>query len=157
MEEKLNECYKRMFEQCIKAIPIEWTEVRIRAEKYDQEECLDYHSLTVYKDKYGKWHRSSEIEQEVSAEADFFFVRNSPTKIIKDIYKVFAETGMECFKMFTYIVDAEGKVEVNYQYEYSQGEDFIERMTLWEYKTTGFVGTDFDKKIIKKYHPEFEG
>ena len=54
-------------------------------------------------------------------------------------------------------VDAEGHFQVNFQYEYSQGDSFIERVTLWEYEQTGYTGTNSSKEIVKKYHPEFEG
>ena len=163
MEQKLNECYERIYEQCKKTLPIEWTEVRIWAERNEEEyqapagEYWDYDSLTVYKDTQGKWHRTPDIDKEFSKEADFFYVRNSPTKIVEDIYRIFEEAGMERFKVFNYTVDAEGHFQVNFQYEYTQGDSFIERVTLWEYEQTGYTGTNSSKEIVKKYHPEFEG
>ena len=36
MEQKLNECYERIYEQCKKTLPIEWTEVRIWAERNEE-------------------------------------------------------------------------------------------------------------------------
>lgn len=160
MEKKLNECYRKMYELCQEYLPIKWTEVKIWAEKYSDDneapegEYWDYHATLNYKDEMGNWHRSAEMKEEFSREISFAFARNSPTKIIKDIYKIFAEAGMERFKMFTYTVDAEGHFEVNFQYDYSQGEDFLQRLILWEYETIGFTGADFHKGIIKRYHPE---
>ena len=104
MEQKLNECY----------------EVRIWAERNEEEyqapagEYWDYDSLTVYKDTQGKWHRTPDIDKEFSKEADFFYVRNSPTKIVEDIYRIFEEAGMERFKVFNYTVDAEGHFQASY-------------------------------------------
>ena len=154
MEEKLNECYEKIYELCKIAFPIEWSEVKIWTEKYDQEDCWQYHPAINYKDSQGRWHRSGDIKKDFSEEAFDCFCMNIPSKIVKDIYKIFAEAGMERFKVFTYTVDAEGHFEVNYQYEYSQGEDFLQRMILWEYETIGFTGADFHKGIIKRYHPE---
>lgn len=64
---------------------------------------------------------------------------------------------MERFKVFTYIADADGHFEVNFQYEYSQGESFFQRMILWEYEATEFTrGDNFNKDFLKKYYPEAE-
>lgn len=157
MEKKLNECYIKIYELCKKAIPLEWRQVKIWTEKYDQIDCWQYHPAIVYQDVEGEWHRSGDIEEEFSTDAFFQFCMNIPSKVVKEIYAIFTEAGIERFKVFTYTVDAEGHFEVNFQYEYAQGENFIERMTLWEYETTGFTGADFHKTVIKKYHPEFEG
>ena len=107
-------------------------------------------------DKYGKWYRCGEIEEDFSKEAYMTFSLNMPTEVIEDINRIFEEAGMERFKVFTFTVDAEGHFEVNFQYEYSQGEDFLERMVLWEYETIGFTGANYHKNVIRKYHPEAE-
>lgn len=156
MEEKLNECYEKIFELCKKTLPIEWVEVKLWTEKYDQEDCWDYHASLNYKDIHGNWHRAAAMGEEFTKEIFFNYCMDMPSEVVEEIYNIFDEAGMEKFKVFTYTVDAEGHFEVNFQYEYSQGEDFLQRMILWEYETTGFVGIDFNKKIIKRYHPEAE-
>lgn len=154
MEKELNECYDKMYKLCKKNLPIEWTEVKIWTEKYDQEDCWDYHALLYYKDINGKWYSGAEIEDDFSKDAFLKYALDMPSEVVEDIYKIFDEAGMEKFKVFTYTVDADGHFEVNFQYEYSQGETFLQRMILWEYETIGFTGSDFHKDIIKKYHPE---
>lgn len=150
MEQKLNEIYGKVANTLNKTIPEKWDKVLLYGE-------VNEDTRTAYFNYYPAGKKESVYSHDIPQifnipKLEYRKQLRQLLDNLEELWNEFKNNGQEPWTNLTFILENNGKFNIEYDYTDLSNANDVERHAIWDYKYLGIIPEDeYTKKFVEEY------